>query len=81
MFTDYVVHIMSKFAKYELIDDGKTYYGSVKGFQGVWAQADTLKECEHNLREVLEEWLILKIRKKQVLPSTKKYNLNTLLKS
>ena len=63
MFTDYVRHVMQKLAKYELIHDEQPYYGSVRGFQGVWAQGKTLQECERNLREVLEEWLLLKIRK------------------
>lgn len=79
MFTDFVQDVMRQFASYEVIDDAKPYYGEVRGFRGVWAQEKTLKECEENLREVLEEWLLLKIRKKQVLPTTRKYDLNELL--
>jgi predicted RNase H-like HicB family nuclease len=79
MFTDFVLDAINRLAGYELIDDGKTYYGSIKGFRGVWAEGKTLSECEKNLREVLEEWLLLKIRKKQVLPTTRKYDLNELL--
>ena len=80
MFTDFVTDVMQRLAQYELIDDGAPYYGSIPGFRGVWAQGETLKECEENLREVLEEWLLLKIRKKQVLPTTRKYDLNEFLR-
>jgi len=80
MFTDFVQEVMQRLAVYELIDDRQPYYGSIRGFQGVWAQGKTLRECERNLHEVLEEWLLLKIRKKQVLPTTAKYDLNALLK-
>jgi len=79
MFTDFVHDVMNRLASYKLIEDEQPYYGTMKGFRGVWAQGKTLGECEHNLREVLEEWLLLKIRKKHVLPTTKKYDLNELL--
>ena len=80
MFTEYVQHVMQKFAKYELTSNEEPYYGSIKGFQGVWAQGKTLTDCEKNLREVLEEWLLLKIRKKGLVPSLRKYDLNALLR-
>lgn len=79
MFTHYVEHIMQSLAFYELISDKEPYYGEIKGFAGVWAQGKTLKECEQSLREVLEEWIILKIRKGKFLPTVRRYNLNTLL--
>ena len=63
MFTEYVQNVMEKLAGYEFIDDAQPYYGTIRGFQGVWARGKTLKECAQNLREVLEEWLLLKIRK------------------
>lgn len=80
VFTEYVQYVMQQLARYELIRDAQPYYGSVKGFQGVWAQGKTLQECERNLREVLEEWLLLKIRKKGLVPTLRKYDLNALFK-
>jgi predicted RNase H-like HicB family nuclease len=79
MFTDYVQHVMRTLAQYDILDDNPPYYGSIKGFKGVWAQGKTLQECEENLREVLEEWLLIKIRKKKLVPSTRKFNINALL--
>lgn len=79
MFTEYVQYIMQRLAFYELMNDKEPYYGEIKGFEGVWAQGESLKDCEKNLQEVLEEWLILKIRKGKFLPTTRKYDLNALL--
>jgi predicted RNase H-like HicB family nuclease len=80
MFTQYVHAIMAK-ARYERIEEGKTYYGSIRGFDGVWASASTRKACEQELREVLEEWLLIKIRKQQFVPTNRTYDLNRLLKA
>ena len=79
MFTQYVDAVMKKRARYELLKDSKQYYGRITGFKGVWAQGKTQKACERNLREVLEEWLVLKIRKQQFVPTVQKYDLNALL--
>ena len=80
MFTEYVQNVMEKLAGYELIDDAQPYYGTIRGFQGVWARGKTLQECAQNLREVLEEWLLLKIRKRKVVPTVRQYDLNSLLR-
>lgn len=60
MFTRYVDHLMAKKAKYDRIERGKAYFGTIRGVQGVWAKAGSRKACEQELREVLEEWLLLK---------------------
>ena len=77
MITEYVDDIMAQLAQYEIIEESEPYYGFIKGkdFKGVWAQGKTLSECAHNLREVFEEWLVLKIRKNQFVPTTRKYNI------
>src|ERR1039457_3535610 len=38
-------------AKYELLEEGG-YYGSIPGFEGVWADAVSLEECRDELEEV-----------------------------
>ncbi len=35
---------------------------------GVWANENSLEECREVLQEVLEEWLILKLRDHDPLP-------------
>lgn len=49
------------------VEDG-TYYGVIYGFQGVWANADTLEECRRELAEVLEDWIILGIERGHEIP-------------
>jgi len=53
-------------ARYELLEDG-SYCGSIPGFQGVLANAKTLKECKKELAEVLEEWILIKISRGQAV--------------
>ena len=38
------------------------WYGQIPDFPGVLAEADSRPTCEDLLREVLEEWLLLKIK-------------------
>lgn len=51
-----------KNASYKILRD-KTYFGEIKGLRGVWANAKTLEACRVELQEVLEDWLVLKIRR------------------
>lgn len=43
-------------AKYKLLGDG-SYFGTIPGLAGVWANARTLERCREELREVLEDWI------------------------
>ena len=46
-------------AEYRKLDDG-TWFSEIPGFEGVWANGDSVEICRKELIEVLEEWLILK---------------------
>ena len=60
MITAYINEAMGH-AGYKILEDG-TFFGQIPELQGVWADADTLEECRQQLQEVLEDWLILKLR-------------------
>jgi predicted RNase H-like HicB family nuclease len=45
------------------LPEGEGYFGRIESLQGVWAQADTLEACREELREVLEEWIILGLKR------------------
>lgn len=60
MLTEYISAAMGK-AKYETLDDG-SFYGEIPGFRGVWSDARTLRKCREELREVLEEWIVLSLQ-------------------
>lgn len=68
MLTEYVQGAMRK-AKYEILEDDGSFYGEIPGFQGVWANAAALEECREELREVLEEWLLLRISRNMPVPA------------
>jgi predicted RNase H-like HicB family nuclease len=55
-------------ARYEKIDDEEPYYGEVPGLPGVWATGKTLEECRRNLMEVIDGWLIVRLRRGLPIP-------------
>jgi predicted RNase H-like HicB family nuclease len=61
------IHEAMKRARYKTLEDG-TYFGQIAGIAGVWANERTLNRCQEILQEVLEEWLILKIRDHDSIP-------------
>ena len=74
MLTEYIGAALRK-AHYELLPEGEGYYGAIEGFQGVWAQADSLEACREELREVLEEWIVLGLRMGHSLPDVDRLSL------
>jgi predicted RNase H-like HicB family nuclease len=42
------------------LEDG-TFFVEIPGFDGVWASSANLEECARELRDVLFDWLVLKI--------------------
>lgn len=69
MLTEFIYKQLKK-ASYELLEDG-TYYGEILGLRGVWANAKKLEDCRKELLEVLEGWLILKLRDGDSIPGLK----------
>lgn len=67
MLSNYIEAAMRK-ARYEILEDGEGFYGSIDGLQGVWANAETLESCRLELREVLEEWIMLGLRLGHPIP-------------
>jgi predicted RNase H-like HicB family nuclease len=67
MLTEYVQAAMKK-AKYEILQDDGSYYGEIPGFKGVYANTTTLEECRNELREVLEDWILVGISSHSTLP-------------
>ena len=54
MLTNYIRAAMHR-ARYEILLDDGTFYGEIPGFEGIYANADTLEACREELEEVLEE--------------------------
>ncbi len=66
MLFEYTQKALEK-AVYKRLDDG-TWFAEIPGFEGVWADGNTVEQCRTELLEVLEEWLILKLRDKDPIP-------------
>ncbi len=69
MLVEYINEAL-KTAKYELIEDEDPYYGEIPEINGVWAAAKTLEECRWQLKETLEEWIILSFKKNLPIPES-----------
>lgn len=61
------IQLAMRHATFEILDD-QTFYGEIVGFQGVYANADTLEQCREELQSVLEDWIALGLRMNHLLP-------------
>ena len=66
MFSEYISKKLKE-ARYKLLKDG-TYFGEIPDLRGVWANAKNLEDCRKELREVAEDWFLLKIRDHEKIP-------------
>ncbi|HHV81773.1 MAG TPA: type II toxin-antitoxin system HicB family antitoxin [bacterium] len=67
MLSEYIEEALKR-AHYEFIEDEESFYGEIKELPGVWATGQTLEECRENLRGVLEEWIVLSLRRGIPIP-------------
>lgn len=67
MIIEYIQAALDK-AKYEIIEDEEPYYGEVPGLDGVWATGKTLEECRQNLAEVIDGWIVVRLRRGLPIP-------------
>ena len=74
MLTQYIDKAMSR-AVYDKLE-GEAYCGRIAECPGTIAFAGTLHDCQNELREVLEGWLLVKIRHGDCLPVIDEIDLN-----
>jgi len=74
MLMNYIRAAMHR-ARYEILLDDGTFYGEIPGFDGVYANADTLEACREELEEVLEEWILFRVFRNLSLPIVDKIEL------
>ena len=77
MITQYIEAALSR-ARYEIIEDEEPYYGEVPELEGVWATGKTLEECRRNLAEVIDGWLVVRLRKGLSIPSIGEHKIEEL---
>ena len=62
-------------ARYEMIDDEEPYYGEVPELKGIWATGKTLEECRKRLSEVIEGWIVVRLKKGLPIPPIGKFRI------
>lgn len=67
MISEYIRLAMAS-ARYEIVEEDKTYFGEIPEFDGLWANGETLEECRQELQETLEEWIVLSLRLNKPIP-------------
>jgi predicted RNase H-like HicB family nuclease len=67
MLLEYINRAMTK-AHYEILTDDNSFYGEIPGFEGVYANAAELETCRNELREILEEWILLRVSRNLEVP-------------
>jgi predicted RNase H-like HicB family nuclease len=67
MITEYIEEALKR-ARYEIIDDEEPYYGEIEELRGVWATGRTLEECRRNLKDTIEGWILLSVKKGLSIP-------------
>jgi predicted RNase H-like HicB family nuclease len=77
MLTEYIKAALDR-AKFEIIKDDEPYYGEVPELEGVWATGKTLEECRNNLAEVIDGWLVVRLRRGLPIPPLGKYRVSEL---
>ena len=67
MLTAYIEAAMNH-AKVEFLEDDGIYYAEIPELPGVWAEADNQKDLDRELREALEGWITLSLKRNDPLP-------------
>jgi predicted RNase H-like HicB family nuclease len=75
MLTEYIQAAMRR-AKYKLLDEQEGFFGEISDCAGVWADGQTLEACRDELREVLEDWILVRARRQLDLPVIDGLDLN-----
>lgn len=77
MLTEYIRAAM-RHAKYEILEDG-TFFGTIPGLKGLWANGQTLEACREELQSTLEDWILVRVRLGHEIPAIDGIDLNVNL--
>jgi predicted RNase H-like HicB family nuclease len=67
MISRYVERALGK-ARYVELEDG-SYSATIPGLRGVIATGGTVEACRHELAEVVEAWVLVRVAKGLAVPS------------
>ena len=76
-YLEYLNAAMKK-AQFEQMENGE-YFGSIAGFDGLWASGHTREEAARDLYSALDGWLDVHLRVgRQSIPSIEGVDINSL---
>ena len=73
MLFQYIQKALEK-AEYKKLEDG-SWFAEIPDFEGVWANGSNVEFCRKELSEVLEEWLLLKLKDNDPIPKIPGFDL------
>ena len=79
MILQYIEKALSH-ARYKIIEDKNPYYGEVPELPGVWATGPTLEECRKNLIDVIEGWIIVRLKRGLPIPPIDNYTIDDVVR-
>jgi len=74
MLLDYIQAAL-RHVELERMEDGR-YFGTIPQCPGLWADGDSEEQCRINLRSVLEDWILLKVREGDKMPVINGIDIN-----
>jgi len=77
MIVEYIEAALGK-ARYDMINDHEPFYAEVPGLGGVYATGKTLELCRKNLAEVIDGWLVVRLRKGLPIPPINGHRIKEL---
>ena len=80
MLTEYIEEALKR-AHYEMIDDEEPFYAEIKELKGAWATGKSLEECRGNLKDVIEGWILLSIKKEIKISKLGKFGIREVHES
>lgn len=66
MFSEFIPKRLKE-ARYKVLKN-RTYFGTIPGLKGVWANARNLEGCRDELRSALEDWVLFKLKEGDSIP-------------
>jgi len=67
MIVQYITAALAR-ARFEEIEDEEPWYGEIPELEGVWATGRTEEECRSRLAEILDGWLLVRLRRGLAIP-------------
>lgn len=74
MIIEYIAEALRR-ARYEKIENEESFYAEIPKLKGVWATGKTLEGCRERLTEVLDGWIMIRLRKSLVIPTLGHYQI------